>query len=512
MTDLPAQPTKSRKGLALAAGGAVLAVAAVGGGVWGYQAYFGQGDQPAQALPAKGLLGYVALDLSPNGDQLLAARSTLKKFPGLADQVKLDGKEDLRKTLFEKLQDGGSCKGLDYDKEVAPWLGDRVGVAAMDAGKGEEPEALLVLQTTDTGKAEKALPDVLDCLNEDSSAGSGLTSHAFSGDWLVLGEEKGSAEKAVEGAADASLADDEDFATWTEAAGDPGILTGYASKLGYQRFVDFFQADSDIKLPKAAQDELDKFAGAGLVGRFRDGGLELEVASAAREGAATLGDAVGSLPASTVAAFGVAVPDGWLDKLLDTYGPLLEDEAGMTRAQIERELKAMTGLGLKDVEALVGDSVIVSVDSDIDTDAIEQFDPTGIPVGLTITGDTDKIQKAIDKLRDAGAQQGMPRGFVVSKVSGDHVVVSISPEYADTLADEHGLAKGTTFAKLVPDADDAASVFFLDFDAHGWLDDLMKSFDAPKDVRDNVAPLSGIGVTGSQDGDVAHVLLKVATD
>jgi hypothetical protein len=40
----------------------------------------------------------------------------------------------------------------------------------------------------------------------------------------------------------------------------------------------------------------------------------------------------------------------------------------------------------------------------------------------------------------------------------------------------------------------------------------MNSFGAPKDVRDTVAPLSGIGDTGWQEGDVAHGLLKVATD
>jgi hypothetical protein len=267
-----------------------------------------------------------------------------------------------------------------------------------------------------------------------------------------------------------------------------------------------------MKLPAEAKKQLDQFTGAGLVGRFRDGGLEVEVAARAGEGGATLGDSVGSLPASTVAALGFAVPDGWLDKALDSAGPLLEEEAGMSRAQIERELEAMTGLDFKDIEALVGDSVVLSIDSDIDTDAVEQFDPTGIPVGLTITGDTAKIEKAIDKLRDAGAKQGMPRGFVVSKVSGDHVVVSVSPDYADTLADKHGLGKSATFTKLVPNADGAASAFFVDFDANGWLDDLMKSFDAPKDVRDNVAPLSGIGVTGWQDGDVVHGLLKVATD
>jgi hypothetical protein len=184
----------------------------------------------------------------------------------------------------------------------------------------------------------------------------------------------------------------------------------------------------------------------------------------------------------------------------------------MTRAQAENELKAMTGLDFEDVEALVGDGVVLSVDSDIDTDAIEQFDVTAIPVGLTITGDTDEIEKALDKLRDAGAKMGMPRDFVASEVNGDQVVVGVSPDYVDTLAEKDGLSKSDAFAKLVPNATDAASAFFLDFDANNWLDDLLKSFDAPKDVRDNVAPLSGIGITGWQEGDVAHGLLKVATD
>jgi hypothetical protein len=511
MTDLPAQPAKSRKGLALAAGGAVLAVAAVGGGVWGYQAYFGQGDQPAQALPAKGLLGYVALDLSPNGEQLLAARSTLKKFPAIADEIKLGGKDDLRKQVFDKLKgEGGGCAGLeDYDKDVKPWLGDRVAMAALDAGEGKDPTPVIVLQTTDHAKAEKAAPSLEKCLEQGNDD---TTSSAFNGDWLLLADGAGKAEAAVKAAKDGSLADDDHFAEWTDAAGDPGILTAYGSQLGYQRVVDLFQADSQVKLPEAAKKEMAKFTGAGLVGRFRDGGLELEVAARAGKEGASLGDSIGSLPASTVAALGVALPHGWLDKVLDSYGPVLEDEAGLTREQAEQQLTAMTGLDFADVEALFGDSVVVSIDSDINSAAIQQFDPTGVPVGLTITGDTTKIEKALDKLRDAGAKQGMPRGFVVSKVSGDHVVVSISPKYADTLADKHGLGKSETFTKLVPKADGAASAFFLDFDANGWLDDLMKSFGAPKDVRDNVAPLSGIGVTGGQEGDVAHGLLKVATD
>lgn len=513
MTDLPAQPTKSRKGLALAAGGAVLAVAAVGGGVWGYQAYFGQGDQPAQALPSKGLLGYVALDMSPNGEQLLAARSTLKKFPALADQVKLDGKEDLRKQIFDKLKgEGGGCAGLeDYDKDVKPWLGDRVALAALDGGEGKSPTPIIVLQTTDHAKAEKAAPSLEKCLEAGGDSGD-TTSSAFNGDWLVLADGAGKAEAAVKAAEKGSLADDDDFTTWTDAAGDPGIITAYGSRLGYERVLGLATSETGTELPDAVTKEARKFEGAGLVGRFRDGGLELEVATKAGDETATSGDIVESLPKSTVAAFAIGLPAGWRDKLEKAYGPMLEDEAGMSLEQAEQMLAQQTGLDFDDVETLLGKGLAVSIDSDVSGSAIEQMDPTAVPVGIKIKGDADKIEKVVEKFRATFAKQGMPNGFVVSKKSGDYEIITVNPTYADTLASKHGLGDTATFQKLVPNASDSASSFFLDFDAHNWLDDLFKEFDAPKDVRDNVAPLSGLGVSSWKDGDKAHVLVKVATD
>lgn len=511
MTDLPAQPAKSRKGLALAAGGAVLAVAAVGGGVWGYQAYFGQGDQPAQALPAKGLLGYVSLDLSPNGEQLLAARSTLKKFPAIADEIKLGGKDDLRKQVFDKLKgDGPGCGGLeDYDKDVKPWLGDRVALAALDAGEGESPTPVIVLQTTDHAKAAKAVPSLVKCLEQ---GGDDTTSSAFNGDWLVLADGAGKAEAAVKAAKKGTLADDDAFSTWTDAAGDPGIVTGYGSTLGYERALGFITSDSGMKLPDEVMKEAKKFTGAGLVGRFRDGGLEIEVASKAKGSTVTSGDIVSSLPKSTVAALTIGLPEGWRARVEKSVGHALEDEAGMSLEQAEAMLTQQTGLDFDDIETLLGKGLSVSVDSAFDDEAMQQEDPTAIPVGIKIKGDPDKIEKVVEKLRDTFGAQGMPRGFLVSKKSGDYEIISLNPKYADKLADEHGLGDTATFKKLVPNADDSVGSFFLDFDAHDWLDDLFKQFDAPKDVRDNVAPLSGIGVSSWKDGDEAHVLAKVATD
>lgn len=522
MSDLTATeppPAKgSTKRIALLAGVAVLAVGAVGGGVWGYNAFYGQSEQAASALPVDGLLGYVGFDLAPNGEQLLAARTTLKKFPGIADQIELGGDGDLRKELFTKLQEDGTCTDIDWDKQVAPWLGDRIGIGVMDGGSGKEPEALLVLQTTDESAAEKNVDATLECLNDGSPKDSRLESHAFVGEWLVLGEgdlAKGLAKKIDD---KGSLADNKGFQTWTDAAGDAGVLSGFMSPLGYDRLVDALLADADVEVPDALADELDeeraRFKGVGFVGRFRDGGVEIEAASSAKglKVASGAGDALASLPSSTVAALGFGLVDGWADKAIDLYGPIIEDEAGMTVEEAEKEFTSLTGLRLDDLEDLLGEAVVIVVDSDIDGAAIERFDPTALPIGIKIKGDVDEIEAAIEKIRDAGSQMGMPAGFIVSESSGGYVSVSINAKYADKLSEESGLGKATSFTALVPESEQALSAFFLDFDSHDWLDDLLVDFDAPQEVRDNVEPLSGIGMSTWKDGDVAHVLFKLATD
>lgn len=515
MTELPAQPAPRRKGLALATGGVLLAAVAVGGGVWGYQAFYGQGDQAAQALPTEGLLGYVALDLSPNGDQLLSARSTLKKFPGLAEELDLDSKDDLRKVVFEKVQEeSGGCTDLDYDTDIEPWLGDRMAFAFVDGGKGEEPTPVLVFQTTDASKATKAAPDIADCLDAKGTAEADRTSHAVSGDWLVLAEGQGEAEDVVSGAEDGSLADDEKFQKWTEAAGDPGMLTAYAAPLAAQRITEV--AGDAPDLPADVKKMVEEFDGAGLVARFRDGAVELEAATnptaAAMKHVEAAGGLMGSLPDTTVGALAVGFADDWMDTFLEDFGPALEEEAGMSLEQVEAEMKKAAGIDFDDIETLVGDAVALAVDSGINSEAIQQFDFTGVPVGLKIKGDTKAIEKVLDTLRDTAAKQGMPRGFIVSETAGDHVVISLSPDYADKLAEEEGLGKKAAFDEIVPDADKSASTLFVDFDADSWLDKLLSSFDAPKDVVDNVKPLSGFGITSWNEDGVTHAKVRLTTD
>lgn len=517
MTDLPVpEPRKSRKGVALAVGGVVLAAAAIGGGVWGYNAFYGQGDQPAEVLPAKGIVGYAAVDLSPNGEQLLEARATLKKFPGVTSELELEGKDDLRKIVFEKIQsESKGCPELDYAKDIEPWLGDRMAFAFLDAGKGKDPRGALVFQTTDADKAEKAAPELAACIDGDHAAADERTSHAVSDGWLVLAEGPGKAEDAVEAAAKGSLADDEGFEKWTDQAGDPGILTGYIPQLGADRLLESLRADGEV-IPKQIEEYVGEFEGAAFVGRFRDEGFELEAANNAGSMAQELADGgavLANLPSSTVAALGFGVPEDWTEDFLDGFILGWEAEGGpdLTKEELERSLQEFAGVDVEDLETLLGDAVAVAVDSGIDAGVLDQGDPTGLPVGIKIKGDTAAIEKVLDKLREAAAKFGMPRGFVVSKTAGDYVVISPNADYADKLASEKGLGATKTFEKVMPEAGKSLGGLYVDFDANGWLDDLLASFDAPQDVRDNVAPLSGLGVSGWLDDDVAHSLLTITT-
>jgi hypothetical protein len=521
-TPVPDAPApKGRKRIALAAGGVVLVAAVAGGGAWAYQAWTQQGDQPAGALPASTTLGYAAIDLDPTGEQKIEAIRALNKFPAFKDELDLGTKDDIRKKVFEAMQKDGVCKDLDFSKDVDAWLGDRYGIAAIDQGKDKTPAPVFVLQVKDSAKAESGLKKLASCISEDSEDSEDPGGYAVSGDWAILAETEAIAKDVVKDAAKAPLSDDEDFQKWTDAAGDPGIMSLYAAPEAAKVVYDAFVADMpEAEMPAEAKKFFDDFKGAGGSVRIADGSLEAEFATdqpkdsltgkLSKEGTV----AASSLPATTAAMFGLALPEGWVDKLLDANGSMLEKETGMSADDLVKMIEQETGLSVpEDIETLTGDSLALAIDADFDADAIMQGDPTAIPVGLKIKGDTSAIEKVIDKLRAAGAKQGMPKNFVVSKTSGDFVVVTLNAKYADKLADEKGLGDTDLFGKVVPKDEDATGVFFINFDAgNHWLDKLLKDLGAPDEVTDNVEPLQGIGVSGWVDGNEGHSLLTVTTE
>ena len=255
---LPPQPPGSgssgrRKGLI--AGGALVGLAALaGGGFFAYSMLFASGSQPSEALPDS-TVAYLSVDLDPSGKQKLEALDTLSKFPAFAANSGIESTDDLREKLFEALQDDGVCADLNFADDVAPWLGDRVAVAAVDLGQKDDQSddqnglpvtPVVVLQIKDEAKAEAGLEALRSCgaaeagsVAEDSSIvedpgsddaqSDDFGGWSIQGDWVVLAETEDLAKQVTDAAGDAPLSDDGTYNDWIDAAGDEGIITGYVS-------------------------------------------------------------------------------------------------------------------------------------------------------------------------------------------------------------------------------------------------------------------------------------------
>ncbi len=499
---------------------AVAVVAAVGAGAYGVVQLMSGGSSPATAVPADAL-GYVSLDLDPSASQKIEAVKIMRKFPGLRKQLDIGSRDDLRKAVFDEMVTSGDCKGLDYAKDVEPWIGDRVALAAVPDSE-EVALPLVVLQVSDQDQARAGVRKLEQCgAAEDQEPDR--TGLAFVGDYLLLAETQKEADSIAQDAEASALADDQAFTSAMDRAGDPGIISMYASK-DAPGVISRAQAKGQAGMPGMSGAELDQldamfkdFQGAAGVVRFSGGaveaeftgkGLPSEVGAVQGEG----GPDVATLPGTTAAAFSVAFRDGWLKGYLDTMNKVLGD--GQSLEEMLGQAEQQTGLQLpEDLETLLGDGVSVSVDAGTDLKRLtESPDPTQVPAGIRIKGDPAQITPIIDKLRKAAG----PDGDLVKVADGDGVVaVGLDPEYVDLLTKKGALGDVAAFSDVVPEADRATGVLYVNFDAgDGWaeqLADLVSGGNA--EVRQNIAPLDALGVSAWEDGDkVQHALLRLTTD
>lgn len=499
----------NRRGLVVL--GATAGVLALGiGATWAAVSFFATGEQPASALPAT-TIGYVSIDLDPSGAQKIEAIKMLNKFPAIRDELSLDADDDLRKKLFEAAQEeGGLCSELDYAEDLEPWLGDRAAFAVVNTGS-EEPTAVMVVQVTDPEAAEASLTEFADC---DGSSTGGWT---IAGDWAYAAEDDASAELVAAAAAKGTLADDEDYQRWTDELGSAGWVNMYlAPGLGEMFSGVALDEDSsftlnDESLPPEALTALENFPGAAATVRFDDGSLELAAVAGATEDQQAIiagggGGVVASLPADTAAAMGMAFGDGWLEQMLTPLAELSD----ITIEEMYAEAETQTGLELpEDAETLVGDAMAISVGSDLDLEAItNSSDLSGVPIALKVKGDAAAIEAVLAKLT-AQLPPDAAELFTVEG-DGDYAVISPNADYRATVLAEGGLGDTEAFGDVVEGGEDASMVMFVDFDAgDDWL---VRMAESDPQAAENLAPLSGLGMSAWVDGDVGHVQLSLTTD
>ena len=562
----PVEPTTSGKGgglkKGLLVGGGVVGLAAVGVGAWAAVSFFSTGPQPAEALPA-GTLAYLAVDLDPSGGQKIEALQTLNKLPAFEDEVGIDTDDDIRKALFDRIEGEIDCAGLDYEDDIEPWLGERAAVAAVDAG-GDTPEPVFVLQVKDADAAEKGLEAIKDCADEGSGEGEDEGGWSIDGDWVVVAKSDKVAESVTEDAADASLAEDEDYTTWVGEAGDSGVLTMYAGPaLGdylADNAEDLFgfpfgalgvvssatdcavaqpvlpeedgsvdvescgpdiaeDVDPGVDTESPISDELEKtlrdFQGMAGVLRFDDGAIELEVASDGDVAGSNLldsdagGDTISSLPANTAAAIGVGFSDGWVDDLIEIYAPYLGGNEDLDT--LIEDLESETGLALpEDLETLFGESAALALGAGFDPDAIlDSSDGSDVPVAVKVDGDPTEIEAVLDKLRE---QLSSDETLLLETDSeGSTVVIGPDADYRKEVLDSGGLGDNEVFKDVVREVDDASAVLFVNINE---LEDLVEESmgDSDQEVFDNLEPMSGFGISGYVEDGVAHSVMRLTTD
>lgn len=509
-TPLPRDPRPRRT--ALLAGAGVLGVALVGGAAWGAWWWSADGPQAAEALPASSI-GYVGLTLDPSGSQKVEALRTLQRFPAIAEELDLVGSPgdiDLREALGTAFLETAPCD-LTYAEHLEPWLGERLGLAALP--DEDQPQPLAAIEVTDEGAAEEALAELVACGTSEAAV-PGAAFEVRDG-WALLAPDQDVLDAALGALDEGTLADDEDFVAWTGLAGDTGVVTMYAApsaadylaealgpfddQLGGAGFGGVDDTpDPDDQVAEALAD----FAGAAAQLRFIDGAAELELAAGVPDadrmsGGGEVADLLGSLPEDTVLAAGAALGD--VDDLADDVPGGFFDPGFLDP-------------GFLDLPALLGDAVALAIGPGFALDEVLASSSTDLPLTLVTTGTRAAADEAASGV---GAGLGALLGTEPS-VSGEdgRVVLGLSPTWAQEVASGGALREAEAYRGALPEADGAAALLFVDLDA--VLDVVAASLpdlgEEAEEVVDNIEPLTALGVSGRLDDDMVRVLLRLTTD
>lgn len=533
----PQEPPRSgrKKVVALAAVGVVVA-GAVGAGAWAVTQLVGGGPGAASVLPDTALV-YSAVDLDPSASQKIEAIQTIRKFPALAEELDLGSRDDLRRWVFDLVVEDGECEGLDYGRDIAPWIGDKLGVALVPGEK--HPDPVIALQVTDEGKAREGIGAFFEACVPDE--GFGIT---FLDGYALISQNEEIAEAAKTAAEKAPLADDAGYTAALDELGSLGIATVYVSPEGPAALSDNLMAqmaggartpDFCTETPSGlspeqlqeidemcegllpsdeAEQKLDEaladFQGGAATLRFEDGGVEL---AAAGTGLPVMGadvTSVGDLPATTVAALGFSLSEGWTKtveaQLEATFGPMFFQ-------QMMTEIEGDTGLQLpEDIEKAFGTDTVLALDGSTDFEAAaESGDPTEVKAGIRVAGDEADVRRVITAL--VGAAGGTNPDFLQVQADGGRVAVSFAEDYVSQLLGGGDLGDSDVFQGAVAEADKARVALFVDFDAaDGWLERLVAATGGSDDDVANAKPLSAFGLSGWLDGETSHVVVRLSTD
>ncbi len=570
-TDVPATADggKGRRGARTAIIGGVAAALVLGGGLGAYAVYdrlSGGGAQPHDVLPASTQI-YARFDLDPSASQKIDLFKLLRKVPDLADEVGIKSDQaDIRKLVFPEII-ASACDDVDYEKDVEPWLGDRIGVGANIDTKS----AVVAVQVTDEDTSRAGIKQLFACADEDY----GL---AYKDGYALISPTQAEVDKAVKAADKASLADNTTFADDVDELGEQGIASAWVD----------LKALTDLPEAKEALgSELDRLVDIGSVAttlRADGDAIELAVLSGVDKKASTgtKGTPLGKLPADTVAALSVAGVGDQVSEAFDSFveefdkqfsggtggtgdlggtssgatadpvlattptptpdvpripSPTLEptdpsDPAvptdpsdpfgsapsdpftspGFSVERFIQSIETETGLRLpEDLETLFGDNLTLAIGSKNLEKLPTLSGPEGfssLDLALALTSDKAPALDLVQRLATLAGDNGVP---LVASPTDDGAVLATNQDAADEIADPDGsLGDQDAFKSVIPDGDDAVGGLYVDI---GTVLDKLLEADPPDDVREGIESakaLSAVGASSTTDGDRSLTRLRVS--
>ena len=317
---------------------------------------------PAAVVPGNAPV-YLEAVVKPEGDQRAEVEAVLKKVMRTNDPGA---------KLKQAFDDAAKDDGVTYDKDIKPWLGQRVGAFFTSFGRnGNDAQGAAVIATEDQDKAlealrkgEKGLRDKTYKDTKYQVSSNNQTALAGVGDYVVIGTENG--VKAVidtEGDSARSLAKNDTYNKTRDEAGEEGIGFVYADPSALINAVASSGGVNSAQLAPLRQ----ILAGQGT----KAVGATINAASDGFSIAtATLGARASKTASGNAAAALKSVPgDSWLALGIGNIGGKLNDAlrqfaqigglAGTNVDQILAQLKQQSGLDVrKDLLDWMGDGAL----------------------------------------------------------------------------------------------------------------------------------------------------------
>ena len=418
---------KTARSLVLALLCALISAIAVGCG--SSDSGSGGADDPAALVPATAPV-YAEATLRPDGKVGADLVAALKKI------LRTD---DPGAKIQKALDDSIKTDGVTYTDDIAPWLGDRVGIA-VTAIRGDDADFVAVIESKDDGKANDALDNAKGDIvkrsyngvdyrfdRKDSTA-AGVFEHS-----VVVGTEPGF-KAAVDASKGDSLADSNGLRGVRSKVAEErvgllyldvdGLLRAVSASAGSQPEVGALVQSLSAAVPKTI--------GAAL--QAQPDALKIDAVSLGTPKAASTGasgaDMVAALPGHSWLALGFGKSGQALEGILDGIG----NAGGITGVGVNAllsQFQQQTGLDLrKDVLSWMGDAGVFVAGK-------------GLPDlggGLVIkTSDPAKTKRVIDVLRRLAGQQGgatvkeltaqgVDEGFTVQPQDGPRIDVALAGE------------------------------------------------------------------------------------